>query len=278
LTGSKASKLSATPIFLFLLALFPAAVLAQKPNVQQIIQKSVAANQRDFKENPNYTYKELDRSPEGSKLYRVMMIEGTPYNRRIAVNGKPLSAEENTEEEKKLRQTIQQRRSESSEDRQKRIAKYEKERARDNAMMNELTKAFNFTLVGERKVRGFNVWVLKATPRPGYKPPNMECQVLPGMQGELWIDQKTYQWVKVTAQVVHPVSIEGFLAEVEPGTQFELEKSPVGNGIWMTRHFAMHSNAKVLHMFGRASQEDESYFDYQRTGGATETASASARR
>ena len=277
MTASKTSKLSAAPILLLILAVAPHAGFAQKANIQEIIQKSVAANQRDFKEDPNYNYKELDRSSDGSKLYRVMMIEGTPYNRLISVNGKQLSLERDAEEEKKFQQTIQQRRSESSEERQKRIAKYEKERARDNAMMNELTKAFNFTLVGQRKVRGFNVWVLKATPRPGYKPPNMECQVLPGMQGELWIDKKTYQWVKVTAQVVHPVSIEGFLAEVEPGTEFELEKSPVANGIWQATHFSMHSNAKVLHMFGRTSQEDESYFDYQRTSGASETASASAR-
>src|SRR5438270_12294452 len=120
------------------------------------------------------------------------MITGTPYQRLIAVNGKPLSSAEESEEKKKLQQTTQQRRSESSEERQKRIAKYEEDRKRDNAMMNELTKAFNFSLVGQQKVRGFNVWVLKATPRPGYKPPNMECHVLTGMQGELWIDQKTY--------------------------------------------------------------------------------------
>ena len=192
------------------------------------------------------------------------MIEGSPYQRLLAVNGRPLPPEQNAAEEKKEQQAIQQRRAESSDARQKRIADYEKDRKRNNAMINELTKAFDFTVVGQRRVRGFNVWVLKATPRPGYQPPNMETQVLRGMQGELWIDQKTYQWVRVTAEVVHPVSIEGFLAEVEPGTRFELEKSPVGHGVWLITHFAMKSNAKVLHMFSRASQEDDSYFDYQR--------------
>jgi hypothetical protein len=47
------------------------------------------------------------------------------------------------------------------------------------------------------------------------------------MQGKLWIDKDSFQWVKVEAQVMHPVSIEGFLAKVEPGTHFELEKEPV---------------------------------------------------
>jgi len=30
------------------------------------------------------------------------------------------------------------------------------------------------------------------------------------MEGKLWIDEKTFQWVKVEATVIRPVSIEGF--------------------------------------------------------------------
>jgi hypothetical protein len=41
-----------------------------------------------------------------------------------------------------------------------------------------------------------------------------ESKVLTGMEGKLWIDKKTLQWVKVEATVIHPVSIGGFLAEV----------------------------------------------------------------
>lgn len=246
-----------------------AGLSAPRPDVSQIIAKSVAANQRDFNAAPGFNYKERDRTADGgSKTYEVMMIEGTPYQRLIAVNGKPLSADQNAEEQKKLEQATADRRSESSADRQKRIEKYEKDRKRNNEMMAQLTKAFNFTLAGQRRVRGFTVWMLKATPRPGYNPPNMETQVLPGMEGELWIDQKSYNWVRVTAQVIHPVSIEGFLAQVEPGTQFELEKSPVGGGIWEPSHFAMRSNAKVLHMFSHNSSDDETYFEYRKVGGA----------
>lgn len=236
----------------------------QTPNVQQIIEKSVAANQAVFNAAPDFNFKERDRLPNGSKTYQVTMIEGTPYSRLIALNDRPLSAQQAAAEQEKEKQLTAKRRSESAEDRQKRIAKYQKERKRDNEMMEQLTKAFNFTLVGQHKLRGFTVWAFKATPKPGYKPPNMETQVLPGMHGQLWIDQKSYNWVRVTAQVIRPVSIEGFLAEVEPGTQFELENSPVGNGLWQTTHFSMKSNAKVLHIFSHNSQEDETYSDFQR--------------
>jgi hypothetical protein len=236
---------------------------AQTPDVQTIIQKSVAANQKDFQAAPFYDCKERDRTSQGSKTYQITMVEGTPYQRLIAVNGKPLSPQQDQEEKHKQQQVERQRHAESSQQQQS-LAQYEKERQRDHAMVEQLTRAFNFQLVGQRKLHGFTVYVLRATPRPDYRPPTLEMQVLTGMQGELWVDTKTYHRVKVTAQVIHPVSIEGFLAQVEPGTRFELEKAPVERGIWQAAHFIMKSQAKVLYLFTRASSEDETYFDYQR--------------
>jgi hypothetical protein len=245
-------------------ALSVGTALAQAPPVKTIIEKSVAANQADFKAAVNFNHIETDRTGKTSKTFRVTMIEGTPYNRLIAMNGKPLSPAQDAQEQKKFQQAIAHRHAETPHERQERIEKFEKERRQDNAMMEQITEAFNFTFMGVRKVRGFGVYVLRATPRPGYKPPNMETQVLTGMHGELWIDQKSFHWVKVTAQVIHPVSIEGFLAQVQPGTRFELEKSPVGeDDIWQPSHFSMRSNAKVLYMFERQSQEDETYTNYQ---------------
>jgi hypothetical protein len=84
------------------------------------------------------------------------------------------------------------------------------------------------------------------------------------MEGKLWIDKKTYQWVKVEATVIHPVSIAGFLAQVEPGTRFELEKMPVTDSLWLPKHFAMKSQARVLFFFTRKSQADETYYGYQK--------------
>lgn len=227
----------------------------------------MAANQSNFKAAPEFDHKERDRTPTGTKTSQVTIIDGTPYYRLIEVDGRPISQAEEAEEQKKEERVRRERTSQSETERQRRIAKYQAERKRDNQMMEQLTVAFNFTALGERKVSGFNVWVLKATPKASYRPPNMEMQVLPGMQGELWIDQQTYQWVKVTARVTRPVSIEGFLAQVEPGTQFELENLPVARGIWQPSHFAMKSQAKVFFMFNRSSQADETYFDYRRSNG-----------
>lgn len=234
-----------------------------KPDVPTIIQRSVEANDRDFKIAPEFNYKQREKIGDQIKTSQVTMIEGTPYYRLLAINGVPLDSQKAAAEEQKMQQAIQQRKAESASARQERIAKYQKSRHSDHLMMSQLTQAFNFTMLGTRRVRGFTVWSLKAVPKPGYQPPNMDCQVLPGMEGEMWIDQKSYEWVKVTARVIRPVSIEGFLAQVQPGTEFEIEKNPVPGGGWQITHYSSFANAHVLHMFKHQESDDVTYSDFE---------------
>ena len=159
----------------FLLRCWPSLPL---PNidVETIIQRSVEANAADWKAAPDYDYIERDRQPGGgTKTYDELMILGSPYEQLIAVNGKPLSPEQRAQEQQKLDTTVAERQKESPQGRRQRIGKYGKEREGDDLMMEQLTKALNFKLVGEQN--GYqDVYVLKATPRPGYKPPNAEAK------------------------------------------------------------------------------------------------------
>lgn len=229
-----------------------------------IIERSVQANNVDWHQAPEYDYFETDRDTQGTKTYQVMMILGSPYERLVAINGKPLPPDKQRAEQEKLEQAIAARQKESPRQRAQRIAKYEKDRKRDHLLMDQLTEAFDFTLQGTQELGTREVYLLKATPRAGYQPPNSQAKVLTGMEGQLWIDTKTYQWVKVEATVVHPVSIAGFLARVDPGTRFELEKEPVAENVWLPKHFAMKANAKILLMFNHNQQEDDTYFDYRK--------------
>ena len=139
-------------------------------DVQTIIQRSVEATARDWKAAPGFSDYERDLQPDGgTRTYQTSMIEGSPYNRLVAVNGKPLSPQQQAQEQQKLDAVIAQRRNESPQQRADRIAKYEKDRKRNQAVMEELAKAFDFVLTGEQKLDGFDVYVLKATPRHGYK-------------------------------------------------------------------------------------------------------------
>lgn len=248
-----------------LLVWLPSVGAAQQLDAKTIIQRSVQANEVDWKANPEFNWTERDLQPGGgTKTFQEFMIFGSPYGRLIAVNGKPLSQSEQQKEQQKLDAEIAKRRRETPEERRERVADFEKQRERDHVMMEQLTKAFDFKLLRQEKFESYDVYVLSATPNPQYQPPNMKAQALKGMQGKLWIDKASFQWVKVEAEVMHPVSIEGFLAKVLPGTRFELEKMPVAPGVWLPKHFASKSHARVLYFFSHKDRDDESYWNYRK--------------
>jgi hypothetical protein len=253
------------------LCLTAAILLSARPAIAQddvasIIQRSSEANERDWSAVPQFDDFERDRNKDGDKTYDVTMLSGSPYERLIAINGHSLSAARQKEEQDKYQRAVSERQHESADERAKRIAKYEAERKRDHTLIQQMTAGFDFHLIGKRTLNGFNVYVLRATPRHGYKPPDRDSEVLTGMEGTLWIDQKTFQWVKVEAHVIHSVRIEGFLAEVEPGTNFEVEKRPVTDDIWMASHYSMRANARIMLMFPHRDQEDVTYSNYRKAG------------
>jgi len=248
-----------------LLPVWALAAVQPGPDVQAIMRKSIDATQRDWTAFPEYSFHEQDRQGGGSKTYAVTMVLGSPYRRLIAIDGHPLSGPAQQRQERLMKQAIAERQAESSSERASRTAEYEKERRRDHLMMLEITKAFDFSFIGESTVGSHRVFVLKATPKPGYQPPNFETKPLTGMEGTLWLDTGSYQWVKVKASVIHPVAIVGFLARVMPGTRFELEKTPVADGLWFPSHFSMHARARFL-MFAVRRQTDQTFSDYVKEG------------
>lgn len=244
------------------------AATAGNIDVQDIIRKSVAATDANWKEAPKYSFVERDLTSKknrakATKTYEVLMIEGSPYEKVLAVNDRPLSPQEQQAENQKLQTEISNRQHESPRDRKRRVAKYERERAQDQAMMREMGEAFNFRLVTETKMDGRDVYQFEATPKPGYVPKTRETRVLLGMKGTLWVDKETCQWVKVEAQVIKPVSFYGFMAKVSPGTRFELEQRPVAGNLWMPTHFAVKVNASALGFINENSTDDETYRDYR---------------
>jgi hypothetical protein len=225
----------------------------------------VEANEQDWQAAREYSYSETTRDLHGSKTKRVILLFGSPYERLLKVNGNILSPKDEEKEERNFAAAVARRRSESRKEREDRIASYIKDRQGDHLMMAQLTSAFSFRLLGEKRLSGRSVYTLRASRRSGYQPPNMDSRVLLGMEGDLFIDKSSFQWVRVFAKVISPVSIGGFMASVQPGTYFELEKMPVRNDIWLPKHFRVQSQSKILMLFAHRTDEEDVFFDYTLT-------------
>jgi hypothetical protein len=239
---------------------------AALPGADEIVKRSVANTVADWRAAPQYNFTERDvatRDGKGARTSRVILIDGSPYYKLIAVNGEPLTGEQAAQEERKYRQAIAERQHETPAQRRRRIAEYERERRQNNALMGQMTEAFDYRLVGEDTVNGRRCFVLVSTPKPGYRPTSRDTKVLTGMRGKLWVDERQFQWVKVEAEVFRRVAFGVFIAQVEPGTRFTLEQQPVQGNLWLPSHFSMQVNAKVLRLWSHNSTDDETYWNYQ---------------
>jgi hypothetical protein len=244
------------------------------PNAAEIIKKSVAVNTADWKAQPQYSYRENDTKSkidangemkvEHSRSYEVSMIEGSPYNRLIAINNEPLSPAQQQQEQIKLKREASRRQKESASDREARLSKYKGERSEEHMLMQQMVAAFQFRLKGEEQLAGTACYVFDAIPNPNYRPPIQRARVLTGMKGRMWIDKAHYHWVKVEAEVTSPVEFGLFIARVKPGTKFRLEQAPVGD-VWLPKRFTQTVNASVLGIYGMHSSEEERYSDYHLT-------------
>ena len=171
-----------------------------------IIHRSVQANNADWKAQTDYSFRRSDVGGSLRQTFEVTMLKGSPYERLLALNDKPIgrriaapgAGETGTRNPRPPNETLRQRHA--------RIAKYEDNRADENFLMRQMVSAFTFHLIGQEQMDGVDCYVLKATPNPAYRPPVEKARALTGMQGRMWIDRAHYHWVKFKAQVTKPVA------------------------------------------------------------------------
>jgi len=243
------------------------------PSADEIIRQSMVASARDWAASPHYDYFDRERTVDGVRTSAVTMILGTPYERLVSIDEKPLSASDSAKEEKKLAAETAKRNAESSGDRADRLADYRKTREQAHQIIQEMPRAFVYQVASTKQARGRTVYVLRATPRAGYDPPNAASKVLTGMEGEFWIDTATYQWVHASARVLTPVSIAGFLVKVQPGTRFELDQVPIEGDVWLPSHYEIRSRSSILFLFHHRVYEEHTYFNYRRNAAPAATGS-----
>jgi hypothetical protein len=255
-------------LVLFTILVLPAWSIAI-PSVEEIVNRSITNNQTSWQAAPEFTYTEHEIVTKGEqradRTYRVLMIDGSPYDETIALAGEPLRPAAQKQEQARLRRVTERRNQESPQARNERIAKYEQGRRQDHELMSEMIHAFDFKLGGLQIVNGHECYRVDASPKPEYVPHSRDTKVLAGMKGTLWIDAKEYQWVKVEASVFQPVSFGLFIAHVEPGTEFVLDEAPVEGNIWEPVHLVTKVRAKMLHFWSHNSSDDESFSNYHRT-------------
>jgi hypothetical protein len=194
----------------------------------------------------------------------VLEIYGEPVVRRTSKDDKPLSADEAKKEDEKIQKIIDKRKSESEEDRHKRLAREEKNREEDREFVLEIADAFNFRLIGSEAIGGRDTWVFEGEPRPGYEPKGRNAKMLSKFKGRVWIDKAEVQWVKLDITAIDTVSVGFVLARIHKGTHLVIELTRVNDEVWLPKFVQLHFDARVALFKSYDDDVEQTYRDYKK--------------
>jgi len=237
-------------------ACIPAILAAQ--DAREIVRRAVQVNDRNEQVSRNYTYLERQdlRMLDGAgrvkehkiETWDITQLEGSPYRRLVARNDQPLSPADQKKEEERLRGSEQARAQETAEQRRRRIADAEKRRdERQRDPLKELAEAFDFRLLPQEAIDGRDVWVVDATPRPGFKGATLISRAMfPKIHCRFWIAKADYHAVKVEFDALDTISLGWMLVRMSKGSRVTVETAMVNDEVWLPKRVAVTAAARIL--------------------------------
>ncbi len=243
------------PTRALLLILASVTAVAAQTDAREIIRRAVAADERNWKLARNYTFSEhvnlryLDsqgrvKSQEAS-LHDVMLLDGSPYRRLVARDGRPLPLSEEKKEREELARSVAERREQTAAQRAQRLAEYDNRPEWQREAWRELPEAFDFRLAGEEVLGGGALYAIEAVPRQGYRPRSTTAKMLAHLQGKLWVDKRDYHLVKADVEVIDTISVGLFLVRVSKGSRATFEQARVNDEVWLPRHLRAYVSARL---------------------------------
>jgi hypothetical protein len=256
---------------LTLILCLPALVAAQ--DAAGIMRRALAEDSASAALARNYTYIEHQelRTRDGatvkvrdSNTYDVTLLEGSPYRRLVAHDGKPLDAKEQAKEEERLRRSIEDRRHETEAQKQQRIADWRRKEEKQHEPLHEIPDAFSLRMAPDENIEGQEDYVIEGTPKPGYKPKTKTAFFLPKVKGRFWITKQGFQAVKIEFETLDTISWGGIVARVSKGTHVRVELTRVNNEVWLPKRILVAGSARVMLVKGYTGELDLTYSGFKK--------------
>jgi len=234
-------------------------------DARQILQRSIAATERSWEAREHYAFREHDEDRRLDSDGRVkseevddsiiIFVGEAPFEQLVKRNGRPPSAEEQRKQAEKLDKL-------KRETRQERVARLH-EQEENRSFVREVPDGFDFQLIGEEVINRRPAYILRATPRAGYRAHGRYGKLMSKVEGKLWVDKQDFGWVKVEGDVTQSFSMGLFLARVLHGSHITMEQTLFDDGIWMPKRIELRASARVLFVKSYDINRILTYSDYQ---------------
>jgi hypothetical protein len=261
---------------------FPKVSNEPLPDIQSLI-KEVGQNEDEIErilENYTYTENVTKRSLDSKGQLRetetetreLTFYKGNRIRRLIAKNGKPLSADQEADENKRVEKRIREiEKKEAEKERKKAQASSREDPEEEDFDRNrrpsiaDVLRASRLVNPRRERYRNRDVIVFDYEPLPGYKPQKDYEKIFGKMAGALWVDAADKQVARVEARLVEPYKIGGGLvASLKEGGSFVIEQDRVNDEIWLPTRADLNLGIKVFLVKGIDVNVAIAYGNYKR--------------
>lgn len=181
-------------------------------------------------------------SPRATTTKEIMETRDGEVARLIAINDKPLSTEDEANEETRLNALLgdpgkQRHRKQAEDDDEGRALK----------VLRALPSAFLYQDAGPGEGPTGKVEKFTFRPNSRFESLYLETEVLPAMAGEIWIDPVHLRVARLEAHLQQDVDFGwGILGRLNKGGWIVVEQAEVSGGQWRTVRFQMQLSGRVV--------------------------------
>ncbi|MFZ0211259.1 MAG: hypothetical protein WBE20_08585 [Candidatus Acidiferrales bacterium] len=236
------------------------------PDVAQLL-SAVQKNQKHIDEvQKDYACMKLEEDDEingkgeitkrTSTLYQVSYIAGHEIDRKTEVDGKPLTAAQQQEEDDRIKKDI---------DRYDKEAANPPKKSDDDVGISDFLRISRLTNPRWERFRGQDVVVFDFGPNPDYKPKKLVEKLIYDLVGTVWVDAQAQDVVRLEARFDNSFKVGGgMLASLQKGSAFQFEQSLVNNEVWLPSYDEIHVGAKLLMLKTFRADQTDHYYGYQK--------------
>lgn len=181
-----------------------------------------------------------------SETYLVTPGPGGEYRRLVAKNGTPLSEKEESREERKFREFLEEQLRLSEEERAALTKdKIEGRVKRYQSRLEEALEVFDFVRCPDETSNGATLYVFDFTPKPGYEGRSRATKILARMEGSVWVDPERNQLARLEVRFREDLRfLKGVFGRVSEGSEAVAEARLI-DGLWLLDRIEVVLNARL---------------------------------
>ena len=221
--------------------------------VRTVLENEMRVEDQD---HSHWMYRLEEDQPTKRQIKEVVETEEGLVERLISLNGRPLSAAQQQQEDARIERLLHDP---TLEEKQRRERQKDAEQARIFVKM--LPDAFNFTYAR----RQGDLVQFDFKPNPNFRPSNREARVFHAMEGSMSINVKDNRLAAIGGKLMQEVKFGGgFLGHLDKGGRFAFRQQEIAPGHWDMTLLDVEMQGKALFFKTINVQDKEIRSSYQR--------------